>query len=431
MPLRVLIAAARPEHGSQLDAILRLAHPDVQLEIRTTVESALELLSQGSFDLAFIDVVFEGEEGIELIGVGPTIAPKTAIIGIIASRDPALDAQCISAGALDCLVLDGLTPALVWHVMRYGVSRKRFEDRLRANNDQMVRHLIDLRDAKERAEEQGSAYVEVAEQLSIAKTDLEEALSKAEDNERRYRALSDTSPVGIWQMDQEGKTLYMNESLQRLLEIPAGTALSVTLAEVVVSEDAAAVEAALRRWTWGVAGEVELRVAGMQSREQYFLVMSGVELPVTARDAATILVTAVDVTERKKAEAAMHHMAHHDALTGLPNRSLFLQRIEYGLAEATRAGSYLGVLFLDLDHFKDVNDTLGHPVGDELLKQVSQRLLNCARAADTVARLGGDEFAILCSNLKSPDQAAELAARIVETIAHPYDIAGQEIHTAT
>jgi len=431
VPLRVLIAAAKPDHQSQLDRILREAHPDVQVEIRATVEAALEQLSQGSFDLAFIDVVFEGEEGIELIGVGPTIAPKTAIIGVIASRDPVLDAQCISAGALDCLVLDGLTPALVWHVVRYGVSRKRFEDRLRANNDQMVRHLIDLRDAKERAEEQGSAYVEVAEQLSIAKTDLEEALRKAEDNERRYRALSDTSPVGIWQMDQEGKTLYMNESLQRLLEIPAGTALSVTLAEVVVSEDAPAVQAALQRWTWGVAGDVELRVAGRQTGEQYFLVMSGVELPTTTRDSATILVTAVDVTERKKAEAAMHHMAHHDALTGLPNRSLFLQRIEFGLAEASRAGSYMGVLFLDLDHFKDVNDTLGHPVGDELLIQVSQRLLNCARGSDTVARLGGDEFAILCSNLKSPDQAAELAQRIVETIARPYDIHGQELHTAT
>jgi len=432
MPLRVLIAAALPEQGARLDALLRLAHEDVQVEIRTTVETALELLSEGSFDLAFIGVDFEGEEGIELIGVGPTIAPKTAIIGVIATRDPGLDAQCIGAGALDCLVLEGLTPALVWHVMRYGVSRKRFEDKLRANNDQMVRHLIDLRDAKERAEEQGSAYVEVAEQLSIAKTDLEEALSKAEQNERRYRALSDTSPVGIWQMDHEGKTLYMNGSLQRLLEIPPGTdPLAVTLGEVVVSEDASAVEAALKRWTWGVAGEVELGIAGMQSRERYFLMMSGVELPATARDAATILVTVVDVTERKKAEAAMHHMAHHDALTGLPNRTLFVERIEHGLAEATRAGTYMGVLFLDLDHFKDVNDTLGHPVGDELLVQVSQRLLNCARGSDTVARLGGDEFAILCSNLKSPDQAAELAQRIVETIARPYDIHGQEIHTAT
>jgi diguanylate cyclase (GGDEF)-like protein/PAS domain S-box-containing protein len=321
---------------------------------------------------------------------------------------------------------------LVWHVVRYGVSRKRFEDRLRANNDQMVRHLIDLRDAKERAEEQGSAYVEVAEQLSIAKGELEQALSKAEENERRYRALSDTSPVGIWQMDLEGGTLYMNDSIKRLLEIPDGAdPLAITLTAVVIPDDQAAMQGALKRWAQGTPGDVELRVAGMRSGEQYSLVMSGVGLPATARDSATILVTALDVTERKKAEAAMHHMAHHDALTGLPNRSLFLQRIEFGLREANRAGSYMGVLFLDLDHFKDVNDTLGHPVGDELLIQVSQRLRNCARGSDTVARLGGDEFAILCSNLKSPEQAAELAQRIVETVARPFDIHGHEIHTAT
>lgn len=197
LPLRVLIVTAQPEHAAKLALILRESRDDAEIEIRTTLECAVEALSAGSFDITLIGIEIEGEEGLELIGVGPTIAPKTAIIGVIEHRNPALDAQCIAAGALDCLVLDGLTPALVWHVVRYAVNRKRFEDRLRANNDQMVRHLIDLRDAKERAEEQGSAYVEVAEELSIAKEKLEEALSKAEDSERRYRVLSDTSPVGI------------------------------------------------------------------------------------------------------------------------------------------------------------------------------------------------------------------------------------------
>ena len=432
LPLRVLIVTAHPKHAAQLDVILRQSRDDAEIDIRATLECAVDALSGGGFDIALIGVEFEGEEGLELIGVGPTIAPKTAFIGVIEQRNPMLDAQCIAAGALDCLVLEGLTPALVWHVVRYAVSRKRFEDRLRANNDQMVRHLIDLRDAKERAEEQGAAYIEVAEELSIAKDQLEEALSKAEDSERRYRVLSDTSPVGIWQMDLEGRTLYMNESIRTLLEIPQATDFhTITLAGLVIPDDAPAMQAALRLWSHGSPGEVELRVSGRISGEQVYLVMSGIGLPATARDTTTILVTAVDVTERKRAEAAMHHMAHHDALTGLPNRTLFLDRIEFSLAESQRAGSYMAVLFLDLDHFKDVNDTLGHPVGDELLIQVSKRLLHCARGSDTVARLGGDEFAILCSNLKTPDQAAELAQRIVETIAHPYDIAGQEIHTAT
>jgi diguanylate cyclase (GGDEF)-like protein/PAS domain S-box-containing protein len=430
--LRVLIATALPAQAAQLETILRDSHEESTVEIRTSVEAALDALSDGTFDIAFIGADFEGEEGLELIGVGPTIAQKTAIIGVISTHDPDLDAQCIGAGALDCLVLEGLSSSLVWHVVRHAVSRKRFEEKLRANNDQMVRHLIDLRDAKERAEEQGAAFIELAEELSIAKGEIEAALGKAEDNERRYRALSDTSPVGIWQMDLEGNTLYMNDSIKRLVEIPDDMdCLTVTLASVVIEEDAAPMQVALRLWANGTSSDVELRVAGLKSGEQAYLVMSGTGLPATRRDPATILVTAVNVTERKKAEAAMQHMAHHDVLTGLPNRSLFLQRIEFGLSEADRAKSYMGVLFLDLDHFKDVNDTLGHPVGDELLIQVSERLLQCARTSDTVARLGGDEFAILCSNLKSPDQAAELAQRIVETIAKPYSIHGQEIHTAT
>ena len=431
-PLRILLVTAQPDHAGRFGAILRQAHENATVDTHNSVETAVDALSEGNFDIALIGVELEGAEGLELIGVGPTIAPKTVIFGLMERRDAELDSQCIAAGALDCLVLEGMTPTLLWHVFRNGVSRKRFEERLRANNDQMVRHLIDLRDAKERAEEQGSAYVEVAEELSIAKDQLEEALSKAEDSERRYRVLSDTSPVGIWQMDLEGNTLYMNDSIKRLLEIPKDMdCLTVTLGGVVVGEDAVPMRAALRLWSSGTPGDAELRVTGMVSGEQVHLVMSGVGLPATARDSATILVTAVDVTERKKAEAAMHHMAHHDALTGLPNRSLFLERIEFGLAETNRSGNHMGVLFLDLDHFKDVNDTLGHPVGDELLIQVSQRLLQCARGSDTVARLGGDEFAILCSNLKSPDQAAELAQRIVETIAHPYNINGDEIHTAT
>lgn len=432
LPLRVLIVTDRQDQAGKLDVILRASRDDTDIEFRSTLESAIEALSAGSFDIALITVDFEGEEGLELIGVGPTIAPKTAIIGVIDRRDPALDAQCIAAGALDCLVLEGLSPLLVWHVVRYAVSRKRFEDRLRANNDQMVRHLIDLRDAKERAEEQGSAYIEMAEELHFAKEQLQEALSKAEISERRYRVLSDTSPVGIWQMTLDGRTLYMNEAIRMLLELPQQVdPRELTMADLVIEEDRPAMLAALRLWSHGSSGEVELRVTGQLSGDQINLELSGVALPATGRDPATTLVTAVDVTERKKAEAAMHHMAHHDALTGLPNRTLFLERIEFSLAESQRAGSYMAVLFLDLDHFKDVNDTLGHPVGDELLIQVSERLLHCARQSDTVARLGGDEFAILCSNLKSADQAAELAQRIVEAIAHPYSISGQEIHTAT
>jgi diguanylate cyclase (GGDEF)-like protein/PAS domain S-box-containing protein len=131
-----------------------------------------------------------------------------------------------------------------------------------------------------------------------------------------------------------------------------------------------------------------------------------------------------DVTERRHAEARIVFMARHDALTGLPNRVLFAERIEQALAQMGR-GSGFAVLCLDLDYFKQVNDSLGHPVGDLLLQQVSGRLQDCVREIDTVARLGGDEFAVVQQDLKHPDDTVLLARRIVEVVSAPYQIDGQ------
>ncbi|HZT27216.1 MAG TPA: EAL domain-containing protein [Pseudolabrys sp.] len=129
-----------------------------------------------------------------------------------------------------------------------------------------------------------------------------------------------------------------------------------------------------------------------------------------------------DVTERRQAEAKIMHMARHDALTDLPNRVLFREKMEQALAR----GEDLAVLFLDLDRFKTVNDSLGHPIGDALLCAVTERLQKAVRGADTVARLGGDEFAIVQMGA-GPSQASELAGRIIEAVAEPFDISGHQV----
>ncbi len=133
-----------------------------------------------------------------------------------------------------------------------------------------------------------------------------------------------------------------------------------------------------------------------------------------------------DITERRRAEEKISFLAQHDVLTGLPNRSLLMERISEARVNALR-GVNFALLFLDLDRFKAVNDTLGHSVGDELLRGVASRLLAEAREGDTVARLGGDEFVILQTNLASPDTAAVLAGRIIDAVGAPYAIAGQEV----
>jgi diguanylate cyclase (GGDEF)-like protein/PAS domain S-box-containing protein len=145
----------------------------------------------------------------------------------------------------------------------------------------------------------------------------------------------------------------------------------------------------------------------------------------TAAD-GRLVATYEDVTERRQAEAKIIHMARHDALTNLPNRVLFQDKMREALAR----GNELAVMFLDLDRFKSVNDSLGHPIGDALLCAVTERLQRAVPAADTVARLGGDEFAIVQSNV-SPTDASELAARIIDALVAPFDLHGNQVVIGT
>ncbi len=138
------------------------------------------------------------------------------------------------------------------------------------------------------------------------------------------------------------------------------------------------------------------------------------------------LATHEDVTERQRAQEQIVHMARHDALTDLPNRVLLRERLEQELKRVKR-GEGLAVMCLDLDYFKRVNDTLGHPIGDELLKHVAERLRGSTREPDTVARLGGDEFAIIMTQMRDPTDATMLSQRVRDSVGKPYEIDGHQI----
>jgi diguanylate cyclase (GGDEF)-like protein/PAS domain S-box-containing protein len=137
-----------------------------------------------------------------------------------------------------------------------------------------------------------------------------------------------------------------------------------------------------------------------------------------------------DITEQRQSEAKIAHMALHDALTGLPNRVLLSERLEQALARAKR-GEIVATHLLDLDHFKNVNDTLGHPAGDKLLKTVAERLRSLVRETDTIARMGGDEFAIIQLGIEQPSQATSLAERVIALISEPYEFDGNQVIIGT
>lgn len=138
------------------------------------------------------------------------------------------------------------------------------------------------------------------------------------------------------------------------------------------------------------------------------------------------VVTHEDVTERRRAEAKISHMALHDGLTDLANRYLLDEQVANCFEQLGR-GQKFAVLFLDLDYFKNVNDTLGHPFGDEILKDVATRLRGCVRESDTVARIGGDEFAILQRDVSDPGEAGALSDRINAVIGRPFELGGSQV----
>ena len=165
---------------------------------------------------------------------------------------------------------------------------------------------------------------------------------------------------------------------------------------------------------------------------QKHLLTSKIPLRDDAGEVVGIVGISRDVTERKRAEEQIHHMAHHDALTGLPNRVLLLDRLGQALRQAARNKTTVSVIFIDLDNFKTVNDSLGHAAGDQLLKAIAERLVNALRDTDTVARLGGDEFVVLvCDDDDGRSVAKSLLERLHSAISQPIVVNGHAFHIAS
>jgi diguanylate cyclase (GGDEF)-like protein len=174
------------------------------------------------------------------------------------------------------------------------------------------------------------------------------------------------------------------------------------------------------------------RTAGQDDTQYISPLIDGRHIAVSVQRMADggMVMTHQDITDQRRSEAKIVHMALHDALTDLPNRVLLNERLEHALTRVRR-GDMLAVHLLDLDHFKTVNDTLGHPVGDKLLKMVAERLRALLRETDTIARMGGDEFAVLQMGIAQPADATVLALRIVETVSAPYDLEGTQVVIGT
>jgi diguanylate cyclase (GGDEF)-like protein/PAS domain S-box-containing protein len=265
-------------------------------------------------------------------------------------------------------------------------------------------------------------------------TELEAERLRADDAHRLNETILSNAPFCVIATDRAGRVRSVNGNGERLLgyapdELVGRDAVSTVLLPEELGRLASQLSLELGRPV-NPASVLAVRALRQQRDELEctFLRKDGTHVPVVmalaplmdrAGELSGFLGIAYDITERKRSEAYIRHMAHHDELTGLPNRTLLQERAAFAIEQAQRGKRQIAVLLIDLDRFKQINDSLGHHAGDVVLCTVAARLKHCVRSSDTVARMGGDEFVILLPNIESAEQAERIAAKLLNAMVEP------------
>jgi diguanylate cyclase (GGDEF)-like protein/PAS domain S-box-containing protein len=253
------------------------------------------------------------------------------------------------------------------------------------------------------------------------------AVERLRESESRFASTMALAAIGISHVDDEGRFLYVNPQLCAMLGYSEKELLARTVREISHPDDVDATHELSGRLRQGT-------IASFKAEKRYIrkdgtVVWAGLTIAQKRdRDGRKLYDVSIveDISARKEAEQCIQYLANHDALTGLPNRARFGQLLSQACEAARRDRRRFAVLFVDLDRFKAINDTLGHEAGDAMLRAVASRLRGCVRATDVVARLGGDEFVVLLQDVGEPAVAGKVAANVLKSVADPVAIQGRD-----
>ncbi len=435
-PIKVLLIEDNPGDARLIrETLAEVRAARFDLECVGRLSTGLECLTAGGVDVVLLDLGLPDSLGFDTFTRVHTRAPKVPILLLTGLDDEALGVKAVREGAQDYLVKGQVTGNLLVRTMKHAIERKRAEEEIRRRTAQL------------------EALREVGLELT-AQLDLDTLLRSIVS--RAIELLGGTSGgLYLHRPEQDvlewavaigpnlppiGAVLHWGEGLSGRVWM---TGESFFVNDYRQWEGQAAIyEAYPFRATVGVPirwGREFLGVLNVladpprtfSSADAELLNLLATQAAIAIENARLYEQARQEIAERKRAEETIRQMAYHDPLTGLPNRRLFHDRLELEMAHARRNGHKLGVMLLDLDHFKEVNDTLGHSMGDQLLQAVSERLRSLLRKSDTVSRLGGDEFILILPEIVRWEDAAGVATKILEALRDPVEFDGHEIRITT
>jgi diguanylate cyclase (GGDEF)-like protein/PAS domain S-box-containing protein len=343
-------------------------------------------LTERAFDIILVDLGLSDARGLEAVRRTHAAAPRTPLVVLTGPGDESLGAQAVQEGAEDFLIKGQIEPRGLLRALRYAIERKFMAESLFAEKERAQVTLDCIGDAVICTDAKGNVTFLNAVAERMTGWHLREAVGRPIGDV--FHILDATS------RELTPDRMKLTIALDRIVRLPANCSL-------------------IRRDGFEVA--IEDSAAPIHDRD--------------GRNAGAVIVFHDASTARAMA-LEMVHVAQHDTLTGLPNRLLLIDRVGQAIAFAMRHNNKVAMLFLDLDGFKHINDSLGHTIGDLLLKSIAARLLECMRPADTVSRQGGDEFVVV-SEVEQLEDIAILATRVLHAVTSPHSIANHDLHITT
>lgn len=269
-------------------------------------------------------------------------------------------------------------------------------------------------------------FTKLANSANIMLESLEKNNQHLSDNKERYNTLTENMYDLISEISVKGVYLYISPNFMDIMGYKPSDMVDKNIGDFVCAEDKKMVMDAISSLDKVKLKQLIFRMKCKNGDLKWF--ESSGRNYSTAKGEIRLILVSRDITERQEYEEKIKHQAFHDSLTNLPNRSLFTDRLRLSLAHAKRNNQMIAILFIDLDRFKPINDTLGHEIGDQLLCETAWRIRACVREEDTVARLGGDEFTVMIHEIENAESAAKIAERILENIRLPFMIKGHELY---